>query len=76
MFVLVLEGIFKKLAWNNREVEINTRLAIRMIADDVVITGDNNEDIKQMILKVNEEAKWVGPNMNIARPKWCVMCDV
>lgn len=51
--ILTLEGIFKNLKF----------------VDYIGIVADNNEDVAQIILELNEEAKRINLNTNIKKTK-------
>lgn len=55
LFILAWEGIFKKLDWSEKQLNVNgERLNHLMVADNTIPINDNEEELKIMITELEE----------------------
>lgn len=70
LFTATLEGVFKKLNWEEKGIEIEgERLTNLRFADDLVLFSDNVPGMLSMIQDLKTESGKVGLKMNISKTK-------
>ena len=70
LFTAVLEEIFRKLDWEEKGININgERLSNLRFADDIVLTSEDPEEMKEMLEQIRTESLKVGLKMNIKKTK-------
>lgn len=70
LFTLVLEDVFKELAWEQKGIKIDGPYLnnLRFVDDIVLIASDINE-LKEMLEQLNNAAGAVGLKMNVGKTK-------
>lgn len=70
LFSAVLEGVFRKLDWDEKGIRINGKwLSDFRFADDIVVISENPHDIQRMIDDLSYECGKVGLEMNRSKTK-------
>lgn len=70
LFTAVLEEIFRKLNWEKKGININgEKLNNLRFADDIVLTSEDPEEMKEMLEQIRTESLKVGLKMNIKKTK-------
>lgn len=69
IFNSVLEYAFRKLNWEEKEINLNGKRLTNLKFADVVLFGRNNRDIVEMIEKVATECEKTGLKMNVSKTK-------
>lgn len=72
LFVCVLESIFKKLGWEDREpgIKIDGKfLSDLRFADDIVLFANTTEELIMMLEELNEQCQQAGLRLNINKTK-------
>ena len=70
LFNVALEEVFKSLDLENKGLKINGEFLNNLrFADDVVMITNELEQLKQMVLELNEASKIAGLNINLSKTK-------
>ena len=70
LFTACLEGIFRRLSWENKGINIDgENLNHLRFADDIVLISENPDELQAMLSDLNKESLKVGLKMNRSKTK-------
>ena len=70
MFNAALEGIFKRLDWDRKGINIHgDHLSHLRFADDIVLITNNTEELVEMLNELNKESNNIGLRLGYHKNK-------
>lgn len=70
LFTAVLEGIFRKLDWSEKGLNIQGKMLSNLrFADDIVVFSTNPDELRTMITELNREGNKIGLQVNRSKTK-------
>ncbi|PZC79969.1 hypothetical protein B5X24_HaOG215559 [Helicoverpa armigera] len=70
LFTAVLEGVFRKLDWNQYGLNINGELLSHLrFADDIILFAKTKDHLQSMLKDLETESNKVGLTMNVTKTK-------
>ena len=69
LFNAALGGIFRRLDWDRKGININGYLSHLRFADDIVLLKNNAEELEKMLNDLNKESNNIGLRINMKKTK-------